>query len=274
MTRAWWLVLAFLVGLSTLSVAGDIQVSCAPGLRVYLDGNLVGTSSAKEDGLYLVGVAAGRHTIRVEKEGFLAQSFQVEVFDLPMEVKVGELVPLPVTAPERKADPPPDVRELVGSLVITSAPQNCVVEIDGRSETKSTPQLQVGGLAPGEHTIAFSKPGYERISGVVKIQPGAELTVRGNLVEGRVEVSHQGKGSLRVMSSPMRCTVRFRGSTLEKDHPKLNLSHIPAGEYDLVVTLAGRTLSARVLVNDGQRTVAVFSFMPGDEPVVVTHEPE
>jgi hypothetical protein len=265
--------LAFLVALSTLAAAGDIQVACAPGLQVYLDGNLVGTSSVKEDGLYLVGVAAGGHTIRVEKEGFAPQSFQVEAFDVPLEVKVGELVPLPVTSPGREVDPP-EVRELVGSLVITSAPQNCVVEIDGRSETKTSPQLQLGALAPGEHTIAFSKPGYERISGVVKVQPGAELTVRGNLVAGRVEVSHQGKGSLRVISSPMRCTVRFRGSTFEKDHPKLNLSHIPAGEHDLVVSLAGRTLSSKVLVNDGQRTVVVFSFMPGDEPVVVTHEPE
>ena len=55
---------------------------------------------------------------------------------------------------------PPEAKErmleLVGNLVITSAPQNCVVEIDGKSQPKTTPQLTVEGLAAGEHTIEVS----------------------------------------------------------------------------------------------------------------------
>ena len=67
------------------------------------------------------------------------------------------------------------VKQLIGNLIVTSAPQNCVVEIDGGSETKSTPQLSIEGLPAGQHTITFSKPGYETISGVIRIPPGVEV---------------------------------------------------------------------------------------------------
>ena len=153
----------------------------------------------------------------------MPQSIQVEVSKFPIEVTVGELSPEPVVHYKKEAEAE-TVKQLVGNLVVTSAPQNCVVEIDGRSETKSTPQLSIYGLAAGEHTISFSKPGYDPISGVVTIQPRAEVTVRGNLKAGRIETIYEGKGSLRVISKPQRCTIRFRGMIREKTHPKLNLT--------------------------------------------------
>ena len=42
--------------LATVSMAGDIQVTCEPGLRVFLDNQLAGTSSASEHGLHLTKV--------------------------------------------------------------------------------------------------------------------------------------------------------------------------------------------------------------------------
>ncbi len=63
------------MGVPGISFAGDIQVACGPALRVYLDGTFVGTSSAKDDGLFLANVSEGAHVVRVEKEGFVPQSF-------------------------------------------------------------------------------------------------------------------------------------------------------------------------------------------------------
>jgi hypothetical protein len=148
------------------------------------------------------------------------------------------------------------------------------VEIDGKAETKSGPLLLVEGLAAGEHPISFSKPGYDRISGVVRIQPGAEVTVRGDLKAGKLETIHEGEGSLRVISTPEYCTVRFLGMTQEKTRARLNLSHIPAGEHRIVVAWKGRELSSNVMITKGQRTVVVVSFMKGDQPFVVSYEPE
>jgi len=262
--------LFFVMSVVAVSFAGDIQVSCSPGLRIYLDEKFKGTTNAMEDGLFLTNVSSGAHTIRVEKDGFVPQNIQIEVSDRPMEVRVGQLSPQP-TVRETKTPEPERVKQLFGNLVVTSAPQNCVVEIDGRSETKDIPELSIGRIEAGEHTISFSKPGYETISGVVRVRPRAEVTVRGDLFAGKVEVLYEGRGALRITSNPMRCTVRFRGKIEEKVRTHLNLTHIPAGEYPMVVEIKGRKLHTDVLIMDRHRTVIEVSFVKGTEPFVVSY---
>jgi len=271
MRRARWMC-CFVMTVAAVSFAADIQVSSSPGLRIYLDGKFMGTSSAREDGLFLTNVPIGAHTIRVEKDGFVPQNIQIEVSDYPMEVRVGQLSPEPEIRYKTKAEPDP-VKQLFGNLVVTSAPQNCVVELDGTSETKDTPQLSIGRIVAGEHTISFSKPGYESITDVVTIHPGANVTVRGDLFAGKVDVQYEGRGALRVISNPQRCTVRFRGKTEEKTHIHLNVTHIPAGEYPIEISIRGRKLHRNVLIMDANRTILEVSFVKGQEPFVVAYEP-
>jgi len=271
MKCARWFCL-FLIAASAVSFAGDIQVFCPPGLRMFLDGEFMGTSSERDDGLFLMNVPYGTRTIRVEKDGFVPQSIQVEVSNFPIEVTVGELSPEPVVRYLEDAEAEM-VMQLVGNLVVTSAPQNCVVEIDGKLTSKETPQLSIEGLTAGEHTIAFSKEGYDPISGVVEIRPGTEVRVRGNLKDGRIETVHEGKGSLRVVSKPLRCSVRFAGMTREKTQPKLNMTHIPAGEYTIVISIPGQELSEKVLIFNRQWTIVTVDFSNKNEPVVVSYVP-
>jgi len=268
-----WFCLLLVACVSAASFAADIQVACEPGLRVYLDGNLVGTSNAKEDGLFVANVPEGAHVIRVEKAGFVPQSFRVEVWKLPIEVNVGEFSPEPPVRPDREI-PSAELEQLAGSLRVTSAPQNCTVEIDGKTEAKSAPEMVIVGLAAGEHRITFSKPGYDHISGVVRLHPGAKVTVRGDLIAGKVETIHEGVGSLRVISTPEYCAVRILGMTKEKTRPRLNISHLPAGEHRITVEWKGRQVSRDVLITNGTRTIVIVSFLKGDEPFVVSYEPE
>lgn len=263
----------FVIGVATAALAGDVQIFCEPGLRVYLDEEFLGTSSEKEDGLFLIDVPIGLHTIRIEKGGFVPQNIQIEVSRFPIEVTVGALSPEPVIR-QRKDTDDVTVEKPVGNLIVTSAPQNCVVEIDGESRTKDTPQLSIEGLAAGEHSISFTKAGYEQISGVVTVQPGAEVAVRGNLKDGKVEVVHGGKGALRLISKPQLCTVRFRGEIRRKTHTRLNLTHIPAGQYPIMVSIEGRELITEVWIRDGYRTVLEVDFMNAEQPFSVTHVPK
>ena len=261
-----------LISAATVTFAGDIQIFCEPGLDVYLDNEFMGTSTEKQDGFFLIDVRKGARTIRVEKNGFVPNSLQVEVTDFPIEVRIGRLVPNPAASSGARPTPIP-VKNPVGNLVVTSAPQNCTIEIDGRTETKETPQLWIDGLDAGDHAISFSKPGYETISGVVTIVPGAEITVRGNLFEGKIETVHEGRGSLKIYSKPKRCTIYFRGQLEEKIHTAHNISRIPAGEYPLIAEMQGRKLSKMILIKDETTTVLEVSFMKGDEPFSVSYVP-
>lgn len=265
--------LALMILMAAPLVGADIQVTCEPGLKVYLDGTFVGTSNAREDGLVLTGVPEGPHTIRVEKPGFMPQGFNVVVANEPIEIRVAAFDPvLPTGAGKRPESAPPEKR--VGNLVVTSAPQNCTVEVDGVSQWKDTPFLDVGALAPGKHSVKFSKEEFQPISTVITMQPGAEITVRGDLKNGKVEVTHEGKGSLRVISTPEQCQVRFLGETRDKTHARLNVSHIPAGEHRMVFSWKGMELSRSVLITNGYRTIVKVSFMKEDVPFIVTYEPE
>jgi len=262
-----------LAGWAAIGFAADIQVACEPGLRVFLDGTPVGTSSAKEDGLAIAGVSEGRHVIRVEKDGFVPQSLEVQVGKLPVEVKVGAFTPAPPAA--RETEPPAATSgQPSGSLVVISLPQNCDVAIDGKPELKTVPVLRLGGLTVGNHTVTFSRPGYEPISKSVWVGPGAEVTVRGDLKAGKVELVFEGVGSLRVMSSPNHIAVRFMGKTYDKTDARLNVSHIPSGKHRLVASWAGRDLVTDVLILADQRTVVTVNFTDAGEPFVVTYQAE
>jgi hypothetical protein len=270
----WFLFFSLLLSVPAVSFAGDVQVLCEPGLRVYLDGKVAGTSSAKEDGLFLPGVAVGGHVVRVEKDGFAPQSFKVEVEKLPIEVKVGAFSPLAAAAPPEPAPAQPEVVQMAGRLTVTSAPQNCTFEVDGRPEAKDVPVLRIDALSPGQHTVAFSKPGFERLTGVVNVPPGGEISVRGDLLAGKLETVNEGQGSLRVLSTPEVCSVQILGKTHDKTGTVLNVTHLPAGEHRMVINWRGRQMASDVLITAGRRTVVTVSFIRGDEPFVVSYEPE
>ena len=268
--------LVIMVVAASSSFAGDIQILCEPGVRVYLDGTFMGVSNAREDGLFLMDVERGKHTISVEKDGHVSQFFQVELLGAPIQLEIPEFTALPVISPEAEAAPEPEpqpVTQLLGSLKVTSAPQNCLVEIAGQASEKTTPELAIGGLPVGDHTITFSKPGFEPIRGVVTVREGAEVTVRGNLLDGRVETVLEGKGSLRVLSKPIRCDVSILGEQRMKTQPQLNMAFLPAGTHRLTVGIPGKTMSADVMILDRTRTIVEVSFTDGDEPFVIRHVP-
>jgi hypothetical protein len=273
MRRLSWLFLVVMAIVPAMSFAGDIQVVCEPGLRVYLDGKLMGTSNAKDDGLFLAGVPQGAHAVRVEKDGFLPQTFNIEVRNLPIEVRLSAFIAEPLKPREKPTARAGDKKDL-GSLLVTSAPQDCLVEVDGKPQYKSVPVLVIKDLAAGEHRISFSKSGYDRIDDVVRIPPGVQVAIRGDLKAGTVETIHEGTGSLRVISVPEYCTVHFLGKAMEKTGGRLNLSYVPAGVHRIVVSWHGRTLSSDILIIKGQRAVVTVSFLKHDKPFVVTYKPE
>jgi hypothetical protein len=63
------------LAIAALATAGDLRITCSPGLNIFLDGEFVGVSIPKEDGKFLTGLGAGEHTIWVKKIGFSTKEF-------------------------------------------------------------------------------------------------------------------------------------------------------------------------------------------------------
>jgi hypothetical protein len=132
------LVLA-LAGLAAASDTGRLQVTCRPGVRVYLDGDFVGLTTADEDGLFLREVSAGGHVIRVEKLGYEPQELEVEVRPgRATEARVGELTPataeapptpLPVQPTATPEPPPSPTAPPAPTPVVTAAPEPTVAPL-------------------------------------------------------------------------------------------------------------------------------------------------
>ena len=190
-----WLCVFVVLSVSMVAFAGDIQVSCEPGLRVFLDDEPMGTSSAREDGLFLMNVMAGSHTIRVEKDGFLPQTFDVDTTTPSIEIFVEEFEPLPVAPAAMEVAPakPKTTTKRggrsghhVGAPILFCrrgwrSPGKDVSEHDGRR-----------ACGRRAHASRSPKKGGSRFPPWSTVSPGADVTVRGNFKEGKVEVIHKG----------------------------------------------------------------------------------
>jgi hypothetical protein len=59
--------------------SGNLQVRCADGYQVYVDGRLAGVCTTKAEGFLVPNLAQGGHTIGVRKRGYLPERFAVTI---------------------------------------------------------------------------------------------------------------------------------------------------------------------------------------------------
>jgi hypothetical protein len=132
------LVVAVCVPVSGEEATGDLQVTCWPGYRIYLDGAFAGVTTPEEDGRYLRDVAAGEHTVRVEKLGHEPQTMTVLVpaggaVELKVEA-LEALEPASVAAPtESPAPVPSDETTTVDVPVAAAAAAGTAVALGERT---------------------------------------------------------------------------------------------------------------------------------------------
>jgi hypothetical protein len=148
-----------------------------------------------------------------------------------------------------------------------------VVEIDGTPHTETTPQMTIGGIAAGRHTVGSIKPGHEEFSDQVTVHPGGTVAVRGKPEAGKLEAVTKGQGSLRVLCKPAKWTVRIMGTVNTTSGGRLNVTHVPAGEYRIVVSIPGREMAENIVIMDDHRTMVEVRFFKGEDPFVVSHPP-
>jgi hypothetical protein len=74
---------AFLLLLATPVAAqpqrGNLQIRCASGYEIFVDGKLAGICNIKDQGFLVPDLAAGAHTIRVRKSGYVPGVFTITI---------------------------------------------------------------------------------------------------------------------------------------------------------------------------------------------------
>lgn len=88
-----------------------------------------------------------------------------------------EVVVKPHYAPPKKsrAAPAPVRPSIVpGQLAVNSTPEGAQVQIDGRGDVAWLTPYTLTGIAPGQHTIAVSKPGFTLETRVVDVTSGSK----------------------------------------------------------------------------------------------------
>ncbi len=162
--------------------------STPPGARVQIDGKAAGVTP-----LTVASVAAGAHTVRLQREGYVAADRRITVTDArPNNTLAVDLArvpppartPAPTPAARRApvAAPPaaaPEAATGVGALVVDSRPARATVYLDGR--VVGTTPLSLTGLSSGSHPLVLEMQGFRRWTTSVTIVAGQQVRVGASL---------------------------------------------------------------------------------------------
>ena len=176
------------LGLAVMATAGDLRVTCSPGLNVFVDGDFVGVSTPKHGGKYVTGLSAGKHTIMVKKAGFLPKKVTVTVGSSPLQIVIAVLSPSHNTDMKQPETTMFDVvGRPVGTIEVTSAPQRCIVEIAGRKIVKHEPIMIIPGIPVGDYDIRFESS-EAVLSANVAVRADETSRIGADFPNNRVEV--------------------------------------------------------------------------------------
>lgn len=148
----------------TTASAGTATIrftSSPAGASVYVDGVLVGATPAA-----IPGIALGKHTFEIRKEGYqtwsqtitVTQAFTTRIMSFNPTLIVMSAIPTLTAIPTGTA-----------SIRLTSTPPGASVSVDDR-EVGQTPVV-VSGFTEGKHTIQMKLGGYKTWTQVITVTP-------------------------------------------------------------------------------------------------------
>lgn len=74
------LMCALLLSLSAVAEeTGNLQITCKPGIQIYIDDQIAGITTEQDGGLLEHGITAGIHKVRGENAGFVPSEFEVSI---------------------------------------------------------------------------------------------------------------------------------------------------------------------------------------------------
>jgi hypothetical protein len=180
------------------STNAELEIASTPaGAELQLDGSFVGSTPSS------IGVAAGDHTIAMNKNGYKPWERKIKVnggkISVAAELEAEEVseaskhtadtaVPLtPATPPAAMAPSPPrdagtGSPETLVMIYLTSDPDGAEINIDDSSVGKAPMTLK---LKPGKHAIRIFKNDYDNWVQWITIWAGADVHIEATLIKSK-----------------------------------------------------------------------------------------
>lgn len=174
--------LIFLVP-SISGAGGDVQITAAAGIGVWLDDDFKGKTPEDGSGLFLADVAAGSHSLRAARNGYVPL-----VMNLTVEDNRSVEVVLKLSSPEMQVDDMVTrinevVEEESGTLLLRSLPLNANILFDGQSIGLADKKLK--HVPPGKHSIRFVHKGKELKSDFM-VNANEILIIKADFAKGKI----------------------------------------------------------------------------------------
>jgi len=146
---------------------------------------------------------------------------------------------------------------------VQASPASAVLRIDGQPVGQGT---WSGVLAPGDHYIQMTAPGFADTTFVLRVEPGVRSE---SLVTLRA--AENGRGTVEITTDPPGARIALDGEP--RGQSPLRLDAAP-GEHRITATLPGREpQTRRVVVRSGGTEPVALVFGTAVAQVLVTTEP-
>ncbi|HEX2833444.1 MAG TPA: hypothetical protein VHW00_10535 [Thermoanaerobaculia bacterium] len=175
------LLLALLLGTAptTIEVRGDILVRIEPNITVLLDGEAVGISSVRDNGLWIRHVRPGVHKL----------TFQATNISLDTEVEVmsGQTTPVTISSLTLRAAARKRVSDL--EVRVESDALECFATASGRTESITTPRsFLFEDIATGSQRVSVKCDG-RTLTTNVDVAAGRTIVVEANFRTKAIKVA-------------------------------------------------------------------------------------
>ncbi len=163
--------------------AGDIQITCEPGIRIWLNNDFKGKTTIDDNGIFIEGLSQGNYIIKAAKTGFNPLRKTVNVLDgQTIEVKIKFTTPsvkIEQISPEKDTT----LVQKVGTFILRSVPLKATVYIDNKEMGKT--DIKVGNFPVGNHTVKFVFKNKE-LKGSFQLNSNESLKLKGHFKKNEI----------------------------------------------------------------------------------------
>ena len=170
------------------SGGGDIQITCEPGIRIWVNDEFRGKTTQLDSGMFLEGLIPGTYRIKAVKSGFEPVFKEAKVVrGKTIEVKIA------ITTPAMKIEnlitgETGGNETTVGTIIFRSVPLHASIYLNG---TKiGTTDTEVTNIATGRHHVKFVYKG-QILESTYALNTNQTLKLKAHFKKGKIINEHE-----------------------------------------------------------------------------------